>query len=37
MPNIELLARALDSPFLDAIRDSNAQKLASQHVAPAPS
>jgi UDP-N-acetyl-D-mannosaminuronate dehydrogenase len=33
MPNIELLARTHDSPFLDAIRDSNAQKLASEHAA----
>jgi UDP-N-acetyl-D-mannosaminuronate dehydrogenase len=33
MPNIELLARTTDSPFLDAIRDSNAQKLASEHAA----
>ena len=33
MPNIELLARTHDSPFLDAIRDSNGQKMASEHTA----
>ena len=33
MPNIELLARTCDSPLLDAVRDSNAQKLASQRAA----
>ena len=30
MPNIELLARSCDSPLLDAIRDSNAQKVAGE-------
>jgi UDP-N-acetyl-D-mannosaminuronate dehydrogenase len=33
MPNIELLTRSFDSPFLDAIRDSNAQKVASEQAA----
>jgi hypothetical protein len=33
MPNIELLARTCDSPLLDAVRDSNAQKLASERAA----
>lgn len=28
MPNIELLSRSFDSPFLDAIRSSNAEKMA---------
>jgi UDP-N-acetyl-D-mannosaminuronate dehydrogenase len=37
MPNIELLARTHDSAFLDAIRDSNAEKLVSERVAPASS
>ena len=33
MPNIELLTRTFDSPVLDAIRDSNAQKIASEQAA----
>ena len=33
MPNIELLARSFDSPFLDAIRASNAQKIARENAA----
>jgi UDP-N-acetyl-D-mannosaminuronate dehydrogenase len=37
MPNIELLSRSFESPFLDAIRDSNAQKLASERAAATPS
>ena len=33
MPNIELLSRSFDSPFLDAIRDSNAENIARESAA----
>lgn len=37
MPNIELLDRTCESPLLDAIRDSNARKIASERAAAATS
>ena len=38
MPNIELLTQTSESPFLEAIRSSNAQKIARENAAaPAPS